>query len=42
MLADQYKTLMSKINAALSEPLAPVDRAVYEESKDMIHINIYS
>ena len=36
MLAEQYKTLMSKINAALSEPLTPVDQAVYEESKDII------
>lgn len=36
MLAEQYKTLMSKINAALSEPLTPVDQAVYEESKDVI------
>ena len=36
MLAEQYKTLMSKINAALSEPLTPVDQAVYEESKNTI------
>lgn len=36
MLAEQYKTLMSKINAALSEPLTPVDQAVYEESKNII------
>lgn len=36
MLAEQYKTLMSKINAALSEPLTKVDQAVYEESKDII------
>ena len=36
MLAEQYKTLMSKINTALSEPLTSVDRAVYEESKDII------
>lgn len=36
MLTEQYKTLMSKINAALSEPLTRVDQTVYEESKNII------